>query len=203
MAVDNPRIFIVDDDAAVRESLTWLLGAEGFDTEPYASAHDFIENADVLDGECALVDMRMPETSGLELLTQIVVRFPQLPVVMISGHGNVRTAVKSIKIGAWDFIEKPIDNNVILKTVRGAIAESVNGRHTAPAIEKFKASIMALTPREKEVYELVVAGKTSPEIAKLLHISVRTVSAHRASIKVKTGTTSMAHLVRLSVQMGE
>ena len=201
MSATKPRVYIVDDDAAVRDSLVWLLGAEGFTTKPFACAKDFLKNAEVRTGECALFDVRMPETGGLELLRKTVKRHPQLPVIMISGHGDIQTAVKSIKHGAWDFIEKPFDDRVIIKAVRSAIAEFVDGRHSTAAIQKFKSSISGLTRREYEVYQLVVAGMTSPEIAKHLCISTRTVSAHRASIKSKTGITSVAQLIRLSVQI--
>jgi FixJ family two-component response regulator len=130
-------------------------------------------------------------------------RFPKLPVILISGHGDIRIAVRAIKIGAWDFVEKPFNNKVILKTVRGAITESADGRHPARAAQKFKNAIMTLTPREKEVYDLVITGKTTPEIANILFISTRTVSAHRASIKAKTNTRGVADLIRLSIQISK
>lgn len=200
MSATKPRVFIVDDDAAVRDSLVWLLSAEGFSTQPFACASDFLKNAEVKTGECALVDVRMPEMSGIDLLRQIVQRYPQLAVIMISGHGDIQTAVKAIKHGAWDFIEKPFDDRVIIHAVRSALAEFVDGRHSTATIQKFKEAVRELTPREYEVYELVVAGLTSPEIAKRLYISTRTVSAHRANIKAKTGISSVAQLIRMSVQ---
>jgi two-component system response regulator FixJ len=176
MSVGNPRVFIVDDDPAVRDSLVWLLSGEGFDTEPYANGGEFLENAEVLAGQCALVDLRMPEFDGFKLLKVIKDRFPKLPVILISGHGDIRIAVRAIKIGAWDFVEKPFNNKVILKTVRGAITESADGRHPARAAQKFKNAIMTLTPREKEVYDLVITGKTTPEIANILFICKRPVN---------------------------
>jgi two-component system response regulator FixJ len=203
MSADGSCVFVVDEDASARDSLACMLNAEGFETESYASTNEFFENAEVSNGGCALIGLPMPECGGVEFLNQIVNRFPQLPVIMMSEHGDVPSAVDSIKNGAWDFIKKPVDQEVILTSVRGAIAESASGCDHMHAIEKFKASVETLTRREREVYEFVIAGKTSREIAKLLYISARTVSAHRASIKAKTGTTSMAHLVRLSVQMSE
>ena len=200
MSVDNPRVFIVDDDPTVRESLVWLLNGEGFVTESFVSGHEFLGRAQVLTGGCALVDLRMPDINGFDLLNRITDRFPHLPVVMISGHGDIRTAVNAIKNGAWDFIKKPFDAREIINAVRGAVTEFAAHRYPPHARQKSEDLIEGLTPREKEVCDLVIAGKTSREIAKRLCISTRTVSAHRASIKARTGATSVAHLIRMSLQ---
>ena len=203
MSADGSRVFVVDEDATARDSLVRLLESAGFKAESYAHVCGFLKCAKMSGGACALIALRVPECNGHGMLNQIIEQSPQLPVIVVSEHGDVRTAVKAIKSGAWDFIEKPIDKNAVLESVRSAITDSAGGRRRMRVLEEFKGAIKTLTRRELEVYELVIAGKTSPGVAKRLYISTRTVSAHRASIKAKTGIASAAQLIRLGLQTRE
>jgi two-component system, LuxR family, response regulator TtrR len=180
-------VFIVDDDEAVRDSLRWLLDANGFSTRSYASAETFLTEYRPELAGCVVADVRMPGMSGSELQEEIKRRGWPLPVILITGHGDVPMAVASIKKGAYDFVEKPFNDEAICSIVRAALASTTN-----PLLAK-------LTGRETQVLDRIVAGRLNKQIADDLSISIKTVEAHRANIMEKVGAKSMADLMKVAL----
>lgn len=196
----EPTISIVDDDDAVRDSLEALFMAEGFKVAAFASAGAFLAT-DTAPG-CVVTDMRMPEMNGLELLEVLSRRPSAPPVIMITGHGDVPLAVRAMKMGAVDFIEKPFDPGVLLARVRDALRAT---RPAAPAVSpsrEIEGHLAQLTPREREVLEHLVIGRSNKAIARELDISPRTVEVHRARVMEKMAAGSLSELVRLALAAG-
>ena len=193
-------VYVVDDDEAVRESLTWLLEGNGFRVTAFESAEQFLRQWRD-DGPAVLVaDVRMPGMSGLELHEEIVARGSTLPVVLITGHGDVPMAVTSMKKGAVDFLEKPFGDQQLCAIIREALdradrlgRERVIGQDAAQRLER-------LTQRERQVLERIVAGRLNKQIADDLDISIKTVEAHRASVMDKLGARTMADLMRIALR---
>lgn len=196
-----PRIFIIDDDEAVRESLQALLEARGHEVSAYDSAEAFLAAYRLAQPGCALVDLRMPGMDGLALLDQLRARGSLLPVVMVTGHGDIALAVQAMKRGAIDFIEKPYSNDSILEVVGRALAVVSSGITPVMPVE-VTMRIAELTPREREVLELLVAGKPNKIIAHELSISPRTVEIHRANLMKRMQADSLSHLVRMALAAG-
>ena len=195
---DRRTVHIVEDDAAVRRSLEELLGATGFSSVSYESALGFLDAAPRLSAGCVLLDIRMPEMDGLELQARLnSLGFP-LPIVMMTGHGDVQTAVRAMQAGAQDYIEKPFDDERLLAAIDHALALSARVAREQEAAEAV-SKIAALSPREREVLDGLVAGKPSKVIAYDLGISVRTVEVHRARMLERLGTRSTAEAIRLAV----
>jgi two-component system, LuxR family, response regulator FixJ len=195
---DERIVYVVEDDAAVRRSLERLLGSAGFSSILYETARDFLDAAPGLSAGCVLLDIRMPEMDGLELQTQLNRLGFALPIIVMTGHGDVQTAVRAMKAGANDFIEKPFDDERLLAAIDQALALSGPGsreRETAEALDK----IATLSPRERDVLDGLVAGKPNKVIAYDLGISVRTVEVHRARMLERLGTRSTAEAIRLAV----
>lgn len=196
-----PRVFIVDDDEAVRESLQALLETRGHAVGAYGSAEAFLVAYRPGQTGCALVDLRMPGMDGLALLRQLRAKGWHLPVVMVTGHGDVALAVRAMKSGAIDFVEKPYSNESMLEVVGRALAVADSG--LAPIMPAEVTMRMAeLTPREREVLELLVAGKPNKIIAHELTISPRTVEIHRANLMKRMQADSLSHLVRMVLAAG-
>jgi two-component system, LuxR family, response regulator FixJ len=197
--MNNARIvYVVDDDAAVRRSLEQLLGSAGFSSILYETAREFLEAAPGLSAGCVLLDVRMPEMDGLELQFRLNSLGFLLPVIVMTGHGDVQTAVLAMKAGAHDFIEKPFDDERLLSTIDQALAlvgRVSREREAAEARDK----TATLSRREREVLEGLVGGKPSKVIAYDLGISVRTVEVHRARMLDRLGTRSTAEAIRLAV----
>jgi two-component system response regulator FixJ len=198
----NPdaTVFIVDDDPAVREGLQALLDAKGFAVECFASAEAFLAAIGAERRGCVIADVRMPGMSGLDLQREMKRRAQDLPIIIITGHGDVPLAVAALKAGAVDFLEKPFDAVAILDTVDEALRRIEANR---PAGGMDRAAIAArvgqLTAREREVMDLVVAGHPNKVVAHRLGIAVRTVEIHRARVMEKTGARNLSELVRLSI----
>jgi two-component system, LuxR family, response regulator FixJ len=195
-----PEVFVVDDDAAVRDSLEALLLAEGFQVRTFDSAVSFL-TADVSTFQgCLLLDVRMPKMSGLELQQELRERASALPVVIMTGHADVQMAVAAMKAGAVDFIEKPFDDHQLIGVVRRALAEAA--RQTDAAAIKADAALRLaeLTAREREVLDLLVAGCSNKVVAQKLGISPRTVEIHRAHVMEKMRVASLSELVRLALR---
>lgn len=195
-------VHVVDDDRAVRDSLRWLLEGEGLEVETHASAEDFLAAYTGGRPGCAVVDVRMSGMSGLELQEQLARNHVRLPLVFVTAHGDVALAVRAMRHGAVDFVEKPFADEQLVDAVRRAL--EMNTRVVTGAEEPalVRARAAALSPRERDVLAAVVDGKSSKVIARELDIALKTVEAHRARIMTKLGVTSLAGLVRLVVQHG-
>ncbi|MGZ8154548.1 MAG: response regulator transcription factor [Burkholderiales bacterium] len=191
------RVYIIDDDAAVRDSLALLLRLYGFDTVGFSGAEAFLADVSPEWSGIVLVDLRMPGMSGLELQGELQSRKIELPVIIITAHGETSAARTSFKSGAVDFLEKPIDRDQLLAAVReGVKRESERVRRAGQAAE-ISRQLARLTPREREILNLVVAGRHNREIASELDISVRTVEVHKARVMAKMGVERVADLLRV------
>jgi two-component system response regulator FixJ len=200
---DEPIVHIVDDDEAVRESLSFLLQAEGIGTETYESATIFLAKSAGLQRGCVVTDMRMPGMTGLELLHKLHEIGLPLPVILITGHGDIPLAVEAMRAGAMDFIEKPFNDEHVLRAVRSAIqneAAQLEKAHERQAIAERMAS---LSTREREVLNGIVAGNANKVIAFDLGISPRTVEVYRANVMSKMQAASLSELVRMALLVGD
>jgi len=197
-----PQVHIVDDDEAMRASLVFLLESAGLESHAYASAPAFLAACDGPTGGCVITDVRMPQMSGLQLVTELKARGVRMPVIVITGHGDVPLAVEAMKNGVVDFLEKPFDDEVLLRAIQRALAlPKADGAKDAAAAT-FGALLAALSPRETEVLRGVVAGKPNKVIAFELGISPRTVEVYRANVMTKTGAHSLSELVRMALLAG-
>lgn len=192
-------IFIVDDDAAVRDSLSALLEADGFATETFESAKAFLAGYKPKDACCVIADIRMPDMDGLELQEEIIRRAWGLPVIIITGHGDVPLAVRAMKAGAVDFIEKPFDDDVLRASIERGIAQSKRTRGESALSQEVGARMAELTAREREVMEHLVAGRPNKVIAHRMDISPRTVEVHRGRVMEKMHARSLSDLVRMAL----
>ena len=192
-------VHIVDDDKAIRDSLEMLMKSIGFEAKSYASAEMFLDEADLYAPGCLVVDIRMQGMSGLELQQVLKDKDSKLPVIIITGHGDVPMAVQAMKAGAIDFLEKPYDNNLLLSRIKQSLAVVTESQDKLRFSADAKARLSRLTPREREVMNLLVAGKHNKVIAKELAISVRTAEAHRAKVMKKLRAESLSDIVRLAM----
>jgi two-component system response regulator FixJ len=195
------RVCIVDDDAAVRESLDALLVAEGFATETFGAPLDFLRDFDPEGVACILLDVRMPGMDGITLLETLAPRRGSAPVIMLTAHADVPMAVRAMRAGAADFIEKPFTPERLLDAMRAAMAGAPPARGRVPD-EPTRERFAGLTPRETEVMRQMVIGLPNKLIARELGMSPRTVEIHRGRVMQKTGATSLSHLVRLAIRAG-
>ncbi len=199
---DKPPIHVIDDDPAMRDSLVFLLEANGYEVEAHESALVFLDHAIKPDVECVVSDIRMPGMNGLELVSRLKADGIACPVVLITGHGDVSLAVEAMKAGAVDFIEKPFDDEVLLTAIRAALKARLSPGSDEAARLEAEARLASLTPRERDVFVGLVAGKINKVIAYDLGISARTVEVYRANVMVKTGARSMAELIRIALAAG-
>ncbi len=197
----QPTVYIVDDDDAVRESLKALFQSVGMVVETFASAGEFLASLEGPCVGCLLVDVRMPGLSGLELQAKLTERQVALPVIVITGHGNVEMAVRAMKAGAKDFIEKPFNEQLLLERVQACLDESQLAQRELDRLRSVKLRLEQLTTREREVLAFLVQGKPSKLIASELGISPKTVDVHRARVMEKIGIKSLAELIRLVVRL--
>lgn len=193
----SPVVHIVDDDEAVRQSLSFMLGSAGLPVRLYQSATVFLSSLDPSVCGCLVTDVRMPEMSGIELLKRIKDQMPCLPAIVITGHGDVPLAVEAMKAGAVDFIEKPFDEEVLLKSVRAAL-EKVD-EEGAGQLPEILARLATLSDRERQVLEGLVAGRANKVIAAAYGISPRTVEVYRANVMTKMQAKSLSELVRMAI----
>jgi FixJ family two-component response regulator len=194
--VVDETVYVVDDDEALRDSLKWLLEAHGHGVSLHGCAEDFLDVMVPDMAGCLLLDVRMPGMSGLELHDILLARGFRLPVVFITGHGDVPMAVLAVKKGAADFIEKPFNDQAILGLVADCLARDAARRQAEVSGESDALRLASLTPREREVLDKVVAGKLNKIIADEMAISIKTVEAHRAKVMEKMGARSIAELVQ-------
>ena len=194
----EPTVHVIDDDAGVRRSLERLLDAAGFRTISYESPLAFLQAAPASSSGCILLDIRMPGMDGLELQARLLALGILLPVIVMTGQGDVQSAVRAMKAGAVDFIEKPYDDKVLLNAIAAALARVGAPDPHHEAVEAARR-VAALSPREREVLDALVAGRPNKVIAFDLGISVRTVEVHRARMMERLGTRQLAEPIRLSV----
>jgi RNA polymerase sigma factor (sigma-70 family) len=192
-------VFVVDDDQAMRGSLQWLIESVGMKVQTYESAQAFLDAYYPGRAGCLLLDVRMPGMSGLELQEYLVRREIRLPVIIITGHGDVSMAVKAMKAGAVDFIEKPFDDEELLNSIRNAVQHDEKRRALRARSADIAARMAELTPREHEVMGMVTDGKSNKEIATSFGVSAKTVEVHRARVMDKMRADSLAELVRLAL----
>lgn len=198
---DHP-IYIVDDDPAVRDSLAVLLEVEGYTTIGFESAELFLDAWSPSLRGGLLLDVRMPRMDGLELLDRLRQQGSELPVVVMTGHGDVPVAVRAMKAGALDFIEKPLTESLLLEAVRNMMAQEQERQGRAEERAQAAEHVASLTPRERDVLVQLVLGQPNKVIAYELGISARTVEVHRSRVMDKMGAKSLSHLVRLALQAG-
>jgi two-component system response regulator FixJ len=196
---DSFVVHIVDDDEAVRQSLAFLLSTVGIPVRVYDSATSFLASLATLENGCLITDVRMPDMTGIELLQQLRVRKVKLPVVVITGHGDIPLAVEAMKSGAIDFIEKPFAEEAILRAVRGAEDRARKfGRRSAEETQ-ITARLASLSERERQVLDGLVAGNANKTIAHELGISPRTVEVYRANVMTKMQVKSLSELIRMTL----
>ena len=196
-----PAVFIVDDDDAVRSSLRLLLKSAGYAAVAYASAQEFLAEWNPAQPGCLVLDVRMPGMSGLELQTELNQRGAIIPVIFISGHGDIPMAVEAIQHGAFDFLPKPFGDQDLLDRVARALALDAENRKVLMQHELLRSRYEELTPREREVLALVTQGKANKVMAGDLGVSQRTVEIHRARVMEKMGANSLAQLVRMVLDL--
>lgn len=202
MPSDIDIIHVVDDDEAMRDSMAFLLRAENFQVQTYADAADFLNALPQIKVGCVVTDVRMPGMSGIELLQRLRELKVSLPVIVVSGHGDVPLAVEAMKTGALDFIEKPFDDDVFLRAVRLALsAQAVDSQRQAQKAT-INSRLESLSNREREVLEGLVAGHPNKTIAYDLGISPRTVEIYRANVMEKMQARSLSDLVRMALVGG-
>lgn len=198
-----PLVCVVDDDEGFRDSLSWMVRTAGYRVNAYATAASFLAAHDRGAAACLVLDMRMPETSGLELQQELVCRDDQTPIIFVTAHGDVELAVRAMKHGAFDFIEKPFKGKMLLSLIHNAVqagADRVTEKARRRAVTERLAT---LSSREHEVLTGILKGKTNRDIAADLGITSKTVEYHRARLMEKLGASSVADLVRLAFSTPE
>jgi two-component system, LuxR family, response regulator FixJ len=195
-------VHVIDDDEAVRESIDFLLRSAGLSVRTYDSAASFLDAAPTIAAGCIITDVRMPGLSGIDLLRRLQEMQIGLPVIVITGHGDVPLAVEAMKCGAIDFLEKPFDDDVLLTSVRSALNRSEESAAIDSERADIRARIAALTQRERDVLEGLVAGHPNKIIAFKLEISPRTVEIYRANLMTKMKAGSLSELVRMALVVG-
>ena len=198
---NKTSVFIVDDDREVREALQLLMESVGLAVETFASAGDFLEQFDPSRAGCILLDVRMPGMSGLDLQARLAAEQLHPPIIIITGHGDVPMAVRAVQAGALNFIEKPFNDQSLLDSVHRAIEQDARQRGEASRLADIRGRYDRLTPREKEVLELVVAGKRNKVIAADLSVSQSTVEAHRAKVMEKMEADTLSDLMRMMLSL--
>lgn len=193
----NPVVHIVDDDEAVRQSLAFMLGSAGLPVRLYNSASAFLEALDPMLCGCLVTDVRMPDMTGIELLGRLKDKVHCLPAIVITGHGDVPLAVEAMKAGAVDFIEKPFEDEVLLRAVESALKRA--GGDGDNSMQEVLSRLASLSERERQVLEGLVAGQANKTIAAAYGISPRTVEVYRANLMTKMQAKSLSELVRMAV----
>ncbi len=199
----QPLVFVVDDDEAVRSSLRLLLKSVGLPATLYSSAQEFLAAYDPHQSGCVVLDVRMPGMSGLELQQLLNLKGATIPVIFITGHGDIPMAVEAMQQGAFDFLQKPFRDQDLLDRVQRALDKDRKTRLELGERDRIRDRLESLTPREREVLTLVTRGKPNKVMAAELGVSQRTVEIHRARVMEKMGASSLAQLVRMVLDTGE
>lgn len=200
-SVKEATVFVVDDDPAIRKSLRWLIESVGLKVETHELASDFLESYSPDSPGCLVLDVRIPGMSGLELQEKLRDRGYDIPVVIVSGYGDVPMAVRAMKAGAVDFLEKPVSDQVLLDYIQKGIERDINNKKSRSENKELMERKQSLTRRELEVMEHVVSGQSSREIAEILNVSFKTIEAHRAKIMKKMMAKSVPKLIQMDLQI--
>jgi two-component system response regulator FixJ len=200
MTPHKERLTIIDDDAAVLDSLRLLLEADRYEVQCFRSAEAFLADANARSNSaCVISDVRMPGLTGLDLQRELAGQKITVPLILITGHGDISMAVKAVKAGAYDFLEKPLDEERLLESITAAVDGVRRSRQEGEAVAEFRRRVAELSERQRQVMELAVVGLPNKEIAQQLGISPRTVETYRAWVMEKTGARNFAELVRMAM----
>jgi FixJ family two-component response regulator len=202
MSAGDGTVFLLDDEAGMLKALTRLLKAEGFTVRGFTSVNAFLESYRPETLSCLVLDVAMPELNGLELQRRLTSTGMMLPIVFVTGHGDIPMSVQAIKAGAVDFLTKPVKDADLLRAVRAALARAAEQRDQASAVALLRQGYTSLTPRERQVMEHVVAGRLNKQIADELGAGEHTIKIHRARVMHKMGVESLADLVRAAERLG-
>lgn len=202
MTTADVTVFVVDDDVSVRKSVARLIESVGLKVETFASAREYLKQDPCEGPACLVLDVRMPEMSGLDLQDELTSAGLSMPIIFITGHGNVPMSVKAVKAGAVDFIEKPFDDQTLLDAINEAIKRDRKSKLDQAEINEIQKRVDSLTKREKEVFALVVQGLLNKQIAFELGTSEKTVKVHRGRVMEKMQAESLADLVRMAERIG-
>lgn len=198
----DETVSIIDDDRLARESLKWLAESAHLSVREFECGQEFLENFDHLEPGCVVLDVRMPDINGMELYARLKDTGTGIPVILVTGHADVSMAVRAMKAGAYDFVEKPYNDALMLERIQSAIAYDKEQRKNQLKVDTIQNRIDQLTPREHEVMDFVLRSKQNKVIASELGISIKTVELHRANLMAKMNATSPAELVRLALMAG-
>ena len=196
------KVYVLDDDEAMRDSLEFLLGAANFDVTLFESAQHFLDALPGVDFGCVISDVRMPGIDGIELLQRLKAGRSTLPVLIMTGHGDVPLAVEAMKLGAVDFLEKPFEDDRLIGMIEIALQQGESGARNEAATLDITARIESLSPRERQVMEGLVAGLSNKMIAREYDISPRTIEVYRANVMTKMQASSLSELVRMAIRAG-
>jgi two-component system response regulator FixJ len=196
------KVYVIDDDEAMRDSLDFLLGAANFDVTLFESAQHFLDALPDASFGCVVSDVRMPGIDGIELLQRMKGNRSTLPVLIMTGHGDVPLAVEAMKLGAVDFLEKPFEDERLIGMIDIALKQAESGARSEAAIQDIATRIESLSPRERQVMEGLVAGLSNKLIAREYDISPRTIEVYRANVMTKMQAGSLSELVRLAMRAG-
>jgi len=193
------RIYIVDDDDAVRDSLLMLFKSEDFNVKAFSNPLEFVAGIEKLEFGCIVLDLYMPEMSGMEVMEELKNREITMPIICITGHGDIPIAVKALKMGAYDFLEKPYDSSILVEIIKRCIIEQNSKQPLEDFTEQAKQSIASLTPREYEVLNGMVDGLRNKQIAYYMEISIRTVELHRVHVMEKLDAKSLSDVLKIAI----
>ena len=202
MPSDKSIVHVIDDDEAVRQALAFQLGSAGLDVRTYESAAVFLEVAPTVQTGCVITDVRMPELSGIDLLRRLRELKLAVPVIVITAHGDIPLAVEAMRLGAMDFLEKPFEDEALLASVRSALDKGDRDQKRQAERSNIEARLAALSNRERDVLQGLVAGRANKQIAYDLGISARTIETHRANLMIKMQAASLSDLVRMALIAG-
>lgn len=198
----KPRVYVIDDDVAMRDSLSFLLEAANFEVALFESATNFLEVLPSLEFGCVVSDVRMPGIDGIELLQRMKTLDSRFPIVIITGHGDVPLAVEAMKLGAVDFLEKPFEDDRLIGMINAAIRQGEPAAKDEAVTRDIASRIAALSPRERQVMDGLIAGLSNKMIARNYDISPRTIEVYRANVMTKMQANSLSELVRLAMRAG-
>lgn len=202
MTEQNPTVFVADDDESVRRSLERLIRSVGLNVETFTSAKEFLDTDRSDEPSCLVLDVRMPGMSGLDLQGELITEGYSMPIIFVTGHGDIPMSVRAMKAGAVDFLQKPFSDQDLLDAIHRAIDKDRRSRQERVEVSEIQRRVDSLTPREREVFALVVKGRLNKQIAYELGLSEKTVKVHRPRVMEKMQAESLADLVRLADKVG-